>query len=265
MDEIKASRDDRTNPSSTRSPITRFVREQFPFIVALVLSIAGVAYTNASRQPLVGYWEFLAVAIGVASVINNWSQVDNKEARWQLIWTQSLHWIAVLVAMNILLLSGVRQLLPTPAISLVLLTLLALGTFLAGVSLLSLQTAFLGLAMGAAVPVISWLKQSVFFLLAAVFLIGLGITFWLRNGAGRDDASADSKNQMRVKSRMNRTSRDHLRICIALRHCSSRACREVQGRQTPVRQHTTRGAGPRLERRSCVACSTRETQGGSTL
>jgi hypothetical protein len=195
MDKIEATRDDRTTPSVTRSPVTRFVREQFPFIVALALSIAGVAYTNASRQPLVGYWEFLALAIGVASVINKWSQVDSKEARWQLAWTQALHWIAVLVAMNIILLSGVRQFIPTPAISLVLLTLLALGTFLAGVSLLSLQTAFLGLAMGAAVPMISWLKQSVFFfLLAAVFLIGLGITFWFRNSGQTSAASSRRKN-----------------------------------------------------------------------
>jgi hypothetical protein len=80
-----------------------------------------------------------------------------------------------------MLVSGVQQLLPTPATGLVLLTLLALGTFLAGVSLLSPQIAFLGLAMGAAVPAISWLKQSIFFfLLGAVLLIGLAIAFWLR-------------------------------------------------------------------------------------
>lgn len=195
MDEIKATRVDSTIPPVTRrSPVARFVREQFPFIVALVLSIAGVAYTNASRQPLVGYWEFLALAIGVTSVISKWSQVDSKEARWQLVWTQALHWIAVLVAMNIILLSGVSQFLATPAISLVLLTLLALGTFLAGVSLLSLQTAFLGLAMGAAVPMISWLKQSILlFLLAAVFLIGLGITFWFRNSGQTNAASSRHK------------------------------------------------------------------------
>ena len=195
MDEIEATRDDRTNSSVARSPVTRFVREQFPFIVALVLSIAGVAYTNASRQPLVGYWEFLALAIGVTGVISKWSQVHSREARWQLVWTQALHWIAVLVAMNIILLSGVSQFLATPAISLVLLTLLALGTFLAGVSLLSLQTAFLGLAMGAAVPMISWLKQSILlFLLAAVFLIGLGITFWFRNSGQTNAASSRHKS-----------------------------------------------------------------------
>jgi hypothetical protein len=179
MSEIDAERNDNAEPR--HSGMTHFLWQQLPYVVALVLAIAGVAYTNASHQPLVGYWEFLALAIGVVCVINKWPELDGKEARWQLIWTQALHWVAVLVTMNIMLVSGVQQLLPTPATSLVLLTLLALGTFLAGISLLSLQIAFLGLAMGVAVPAISWLQQSViFFLLGAVLLIGLGVTFWLR-------------------------------------------------------------------------------------
>jgi len=51
------------------------------------------------------------------------------------------------------------------ASSLVLLMLLALGTFLAGINLLSVQICFLGLAMALAVPAIAWLKQSALFLL----------------------------------------------------------------------------------------------------
>ena len=180
MSEIQADRNDTTESSRTRSGVVHFLWRQLPYILALVLAIAGVAYTNASHQPLVRYWEFLALAIGVVCVIHKWPEIDGKEARLRLVWTQALHWVAVLVTMNIMLVSGVQQLLPTPATSLVLLVLLALGTFLAGVSLLSLQIAFLGLAMGLAVPAISWVQQSViFFLLGAVLLIGLGITFWL--------------------------------------------------------------------------------------
>jgi hypothetical protein len=180
MSEIEAARSDGAEPSQRRSIVVQFLWQQLPYIVALVLAIAGVAYTNASHQPLVRYWEFLSLAIGVVCVINKWPEIEGKEARWRLIWTQALHWVAVLIAMNIVLVSGVQQLLPTPATSLVLLILLALGTFLAGISLLSLQIAFLGLAMGLAVPAISWLQQSViFFLLGAALLIGLGITFWL--------------------------------------------------------------------------------------
>jgi hypothetical protein len=197
MSEIEAERNDGMQSSPTHSGLIYFLWQQLPYIVALVLAIAGVAYTNASHQPLVRYWEFLALAIGVVCVINKWPEIDSKQVRWRLIWTQALHWIAVLVAMNIMLVSGVQQLLPTPATSLVLLILLALGTFLAGVSLLSLQIAFLGLAMGLAVPAISWLQQSViFFLLGAVLLIGLGITFWLSQDRRPRAPLADSESQM---------------------------------------------------------------------
>ena len=181
----------------TRSGLVHFLWQQLPYIIALVLAIAGVAYTNASHQPLIRYWEFLALAIGVVCVIHKWPEIDGKEAQWRLIWTQALHWVAVLVAMNIMLASGVQKLLPTPATSLVLLMLLALGTFLAGVSLLSLQIAFLGLAMGLAVPAISWLQESmIFFLLGAALLIGLGITFWLSQDRRPRATSADPNSRM---------------------------------------------------------------------
>ena len=197
MNEIEAEQNDGTEFSQRGSVVVRFLWQQLPYIVALVLAIAGVAFTNASHQPLIRYWEFLALAIGVVCVINKWPEIDGKQARWRLIWTQALHWIAVLIAMNIMLASGVQQLLPTPATSLVLLILLALGTFLAGVSLLSLQIAFLGLAMGLAVPAISWLQQSViFFLLGAALLIGLGITFWLSQDRRARTAPRHSRSQM---------------------------------------------------------------------
>jgi len=197
MSEIEAERRDGNDVSPTRSRVVHFLWQQLPYIVALVLAIAGVAYTNASHQPLTRYWEFLALAIGVVCVFNKWPEVDGREARWRLIWTQAVHWVAVLVTMNIMLASGVQQLLPTPATSLVLLILLALGTFLAGVSLLSLQIAFLGLAMGLSVPAISWLQQSViFFLLGAALLIGLAITFWLSQDRRPKATPAGSKGQM---------------------------------------------------------------------
>jgi hypothetical protein len=181
MSEINEPRNEGGATSSTHSTTSNFLWQQLPYVVALVLAIAGVAYTNVSHQPLVGYWEFLALAIAVVCIVTKWPELDNRQAQFRLIWKQALHWIAVLVTMNIMLVSGVQQLLPTPATSLVLLTLLALGCFLAGLSLMSLRLCFLGVAMMAAVPAISWLKQSIlFFLLAAVLLVGLGMTFWLR-------------------------------------------------------------------------------------
>jgi hypothetical protein len=167
------------NPDPDGLSTASFFRRQLPFLAVLLLAIAGVAYTNFSRQPLVGYWEFLALAIGALCVVTEWTELEDKQARFRLMWTQALHWVAVLVTMNIVLLGGVQQLLPAPATSLVLLMLLALGTFLAGLNLLSLQICFLGFAMALAVPALSWVKQSILFLvLVAVFLVGVGIAFW---------------------------------------------------------------------------------------
>lgn len=174
--------------------IADFLRRHLLYIFILTLAIAGVAYTNISHQPLVGYWEFLAIAMGAVCVFTEWTRRDDRHGQLQLLWTQALHWIAVLVTMNIMLLTGVQRTLAWPAMSLVLLMLLALGTFLAGLSLLSLPICFLGVALALAVPAIAWLKQSALFLvLIAIFLIGLGVVFlprpWRKDLSTRKQAS----------------------------------------------------------------------------
>jgi hypothetical protein len=164
-----------------RSGVISFLRRKLPYVAVLALAIFGVAYTNISHQPLNGYWEFMAVAIGFLCVATGWPRAPNREARIRLMWMQAAHWVTFLVTMNLVLLPSFQRLLPAPATSLVLLMLLALGTFLAGINLFSVQICFLGLAMALSVPAIAWLKQSaLFLLLAAVLLIGVGITFWPR-------------------------------------------------------------------------------------
>ena len=176
MTDLDASSSPAEDHSTSKAGL---IGRQLPFLAILVLAIGGVAYTNISQRPLVGYWEFLAIAMGIVCVVTRWPALEDKQARFRLMWVQALHWLAVLVTMNIMLLSGVQQLIPTLATSLVLLMLLALGTFLAGVHLLSLQIGFLGVALALAVPAISWVKQSALFLiLAVVFFAGLAMAFW---------------------------------------------------------------------------------------
>jgi hypothetical protein len=186
MSELESPRNE-TAPADSGGFTSQLWR-QAPYLIALVLAIFGVAYSNISHQPLIGYWEFLAFVIGLMCVATQWQSVPERGARFRLIGTQALHWAAVLVAMNIIVLFRVQSLLTAPAIGLVLLILLALGTFLAGVALLSLQFCFLGLAMALAVPAIAWLTQSfLFLLLVALLLVGLAIALWpyWSRGAGK--------------------------------------------------------------------------------
>src|ERR1700739_1233052 len=96
-----------------------------PYLLVLALALAGVAYSNMAQKPLAGYWELLALISGGVCIFTEWGKLEDRQARVRLVWTQAVHWIAVLVAMNIMLLAGVQRLLPAPATSLVLLMLLA--------------------------------------------------------------------------------------------------------------------------------------------
>ncbi len=160
--------------------IARLWLRELPYIAVLGLTILGVAYTSVSRQPLIGYWEFLAVAIGLVCVTIGWLHIHDPKARFRMVWTQALHWLAFLVAMNIVLLPDVQIVLTSTATGLTLLMLLALGTFVAGVHV-SWHIGVLGLIMALCVPAIAWLAQSALFLaLGVVALIGIGMTFWWR-------------------------------------------------------------------------------------
>jgi hypothetical protein len=166
--------------------VRRTLWKQAPYIAALILAISGVAYSNISHQPLIGYWEFLAIAMGLMCIVTQWEYADDRNARFRLVITQVLHWAAVLVTMNIMVMFRVRSLIPDQSLSLVLLALLALGTFLAGINFLSLPIGFLGLAMVLTVPAIAWLTQSfLFLLLIVVLLIGLGVALWPARGGRR--------------------------------------------------------------------------------
>jgi hypothetical protein len=147
--------------------------------VVLILTLFGVAYASFSRQSMVGYWEFLAPVIGLLCVGIAWPQAPDKAARLRLIWTQALHWLAFLVAMNLLLLSGVASTLSADATGLMILTLLALGTFVAGVHTQAWQICVLGMIMGLGVPAIAWIERSaLLLLLVVVALAAIGVALW---------------------------------------------------------------------------------------
>ncbi len=161
------------------------VVRNLPYLAVLALAIFGVAYSNFSGHPINGYWEFLAIAVGLLCIFLGWPDAPDRETRLRLVWTQVAHWAAIIVAMNLVLLQGFQQLMPVQAAGLVLLLLLALGTFLAGISLFSLRICFLGLAMALSIPAMTWLKQaSLLLLLAGVAIAGLAVAFWPRGRGG---------------------------------------------------------------------------------
>lgn len=178
------------------SPKASFWLRELPYLVVLVLMLLGVAYTSVSRANLVGYWEFMALVIGVTVVSTAWAETHDRKARFRLILTQALHWGSFLIAMNLALLPGVQRLLNPEATGLTVLLLLALGTVTAGINILSWQICFIGVVMALSVPAIAWLQQSaiVIVLGLVVALVGLGVVYsWHQNAQRGGTSAVDAK------------------------------------------------------------------------
>ena len=112
----------------------------------------------------------------------------------RLIWTQALHWFAFLVVVNVMLLPSVQRILDIDATGFAILTLLALGTFTAGVEVFSWQVCLLGLVMALGVPAIAWIEErALIFALIAGAALGIGAVFswhWHERRADRADHPA---------------------------------------------------------------------------
>jgi hypothetical protein len=174
-------RDARSGPQTVvgnESHVSFWIRE-LPFSLVLILTLLGVAYTSLLKQPIMGYWELLAPAIGLVCVGSGWSSANDRNARIQLIATQALHWAAFLLVMNMILLPGVQAILNSNATGLAVLMLLALGTFTAGVHILSWQICLLGLIMAFCVPAAAWIEASALIVvLISIAALAIGAVLW---------------------------------------------------------------------------------------
>ena len=106
--------------------------------------------------------------------------------------------------MNIVLLPNVQRMLNAPATGLALLTLLALGTFVAGVHV-SWHICVLGIIMALCVPGIAWLaKSALLLLLGVVVVIGIGMTFRWRLSEWQTSKSPRTRDSLTRGARLFR-------------------------------------------------------------
>src|SRR6202023_232498 len=151
-----------------------FWLKELPFALVLILTTLGVAYTSFSKQPIVGFWEVLAPLIALVCIGSGWPSAADKTARLILIGSQALHWLAFIVVMNVLLLPSVQRNFTANSTAIAVFTLLALGTFTAGLQVFSWQVCSLGLVMALTVPAIAWIENSAL-IVAVIFVMMLAV------------------------------------------------------------------------------------------
>lgn len=179
--DIPAAGDRRAPPSPKHS----FWLRELPYLVVLALLLLGFAYTSVTRRVVIGYWEFMALVIGVAVVATAWAETTERRAQMRLVITQALHWLSFLLAMNLTMLPSVQRLLNPEATGLTVLLLLALGTVTAGINILSWQIGFIGVVIALMVPGMAWLQQSAIAVALGlvVAILGVGVVYSWHRGA----------------------------------------------------------------------------------
>ena len=159
-----------------RSALRSWLLHDSPYITMLLLALAGVILRLPS-----GYWLLLTPLFGVICVVAGWRRFESGEARRQLVYALAMDWLALIVAIYVLTNTGVQGVLNANASSLALMTLLGLGTFVAGVQARVWRIGAVGAILLLAVPGMGWVDQSALFLVAAtVALIAIGgVVWWL--------------------------------------------------------------------------------------
>jgi len=144
-----------------------FLGNNWPYILMLGLGLIGVALTSVAPVTMIVFWEVL---VPVFAVITFFVRRDPSEPVATAIFRDVLHWGSVFIAMRLLMMPSVSQMLNLDGIALMLLTILALGTFHAGIQAWSWRLGVVGGFLGVSVPLFAWLERSS--LLVSLVVIG---------------------------------------------------------------------------------------------
>lgn len=170
-------------PRRQRSPVEHWLLNDLPYILMLLLALGGVSWATFSDRPAVAYWICVSPVFGVICVLEGWRHVTTREDHLRLVYTQLLSWAGVLTAMYLSLLPVVGAVVNDDATGIALLTILALGTFLAGLQARVWRVCVVGLFLAISVPAIAWLDRSALFLTLAALLVllvaGSSVIWWL--------------------------------------------------------------------------------------
>lgn len=173
---------DELSPVESRFSLRSLLLRDWPYLLMLALALFGVAYTNFARASMTGYWAALAPLFGIICVAARWRAVKDNQSHLRLIWTQALHWGAVVFSMYLVFEADVQQMMSDFASSLMVLTVLALGTFTAGIHIGSWRVCLAGIVLGLGVPAIAWFEERSFLLvLLFILLLAGAAVFYVLN------------------------------------------------------------------------------------
>ena len=147
-------------------------------IVLIVLSIIGIGIVDYFPDYSRHYWLAMVLVFAGACLILEWSRARGKGQKWTtIVKTQLLLWVGLLLAVQIVFLLQRTRGLNNENTGLIILLLLALTTFFAGVNL-GWRLLVVGILLGLALIGAVYLEQFAWmFLIIAIVVVTIFILF----------------------------------------------------------------------------------------
>jgi hypothetical protein len=156
-------------------------------ILLVLLAIVGIGITDFS--PLTSHWYWLAMVVvtGIACLVMEWSRARKKGlSATTLIKKEVFIWLGVLVAVNLVYFLFHSGRLDSENTGLVILLILALATFLAGLRQ-DWRLCLLGVLLGGALILATYLEEFLWIVLMVVLAAAAGIYFIARFKSAPED------------------------------------------------------------------------------
>lgn len=157
-------------PAARHSWLLDFMVGAWPYLLMLALTLIGIALSSISAGRMIVFWEALVPIFALICFAVRRTEQTSKGVITD-IRQEALHWLAVFLAMRLIMLPALSQMLNADALALMLLTVLALGTVTAGNQTGSWRIGLVGVLLGAAVPGVAWVERTV--LLVAIVLAAI--------------------------------------------------------------------------------------------
>jgi hypothetical protein len=180
---------DSNQPPATPTPAKKKLAfggistQEWILLSLMALAVVGVGYTHFSPVNSLRYWLLMVPVYGTACLILEWSRLKGEGRNlWSVVGDQAVHWLGVLIAVCLIYLVLNAGKLDDINAGLMVVLVLALGTFLAGIHLgerLFLVGGFLGAVLLVAAYLAAYMWALI---LAGVLMIG-GYVYWRARSA----------------------------------------------------------------------------------
>jgi len=187
-----------TDPTTnTTRPTRRFLQlslYEYLQLALLVLVVIGVGISYFLPDKSYRYWVAMVPIFGIACTSSEWSRLRRQNLGiWKTVRNQLIHWFGILVSVYLVHMLLNIQLLTKQNAGLVVLLVLALGTFLAGLQLgwrLYVLGAFLWIIL-----VMAAYLQGSLWVMILVGVVMISLFLYLRSRSGKSsEVMPDSRN-----------------------------------------------------------------------